>query len=87
MGDDKCRIHLCVIREMNMMAVLNLKMSQDWYTPPTGNHQNADLKVGDLVLIKNQAPHSTFDVKYKPSYCIVKKIGRKLLACKTQPGK
>ena len=28
-GDDKCRIHLNAMREIYMMAVLNLKMSQD----------------------------------------------------------
>ena len=65
------------MREIYMMAVLNLKMSWDWYPPLTGSPQNTDLKVGDLVLIKNQAPHSTFDTKYKPGYCIVKKIREK----------
>ena len=29
MGDNKCRIHLDVMREIYMMAVLNLKMSRD----------------------------------------------------------
>ena len=77
MGDDECRIHLNVMREIYMMAVLNFKMSWDHYPPLTGNPQTADLKVGDLILIKNQAPHSTFDAKYKPSYCIMKKIGEK----------
>ena len=60
-----------------MMAVLNLKISQDRYPPPTGNPQNTDLNVGDLNLIKNQAPQTTFDAKYKASYCTVKKIGEK----------
>ena len=43
MGDDKCRIHLDAMREIYMMAVLNLKISQDWYPPPTGNPCNTDL--------------------------------------------
>ena len=29
-------------------------MSWDQYPPPIGNPQNADLKVGDLIFIKNQ---------------------------------
>ena len=71
MGDNECRIHIDAMREM--MAVLNLKMSWDQYPSPTGNPRNTDLKVGDLILIKNQVPHSTFDAKYKTIYCIVKK--------------
>ena len=67
-----------------MTAILNLKMPHDWYSPLTGNPQNADLKIGDLTVIKNQAPHATFDPKDKPSYHNMKKIGEKLLMYKTQ---
>ena len=77
MGDDKYEIHLDAMQELYMMAILNLKMSQDQYPPPTGNPLNTDLKVGGLVLIKNQTPQSVFDTKYKPSYHSVKKIGKK----------
>ena len=70
-----------------MMAVLNLKMSQDQYPPPTGNPCNTNLKVGDLILIKNQAPQSAFDAKYKPSYHIVKKKGDKALDMQDPTGK
>ena len=75
------------MREIYVMAVLNLQMSWDWYPPQTSNHKNADLKVGDLILIKTQAPHSTFVVKYKPVYCIVKKIGEKAFDVQDQTGK
>ena len=64
-GDNECRIHLNALREIYMIAILNLKMSHDQYPPPTGFPQNTDLKTGD------HAPHLTFDAKYKPSYCIV----------------
>ena len=37
MGGDICRIYLDAMREIYMMTVLNLKMSQDQYPPPTGN--------------------------------------------------
>ena len=87
MGDDTCRIHLNAMREIYMMAVLNLKMSPDWYPPQTGNPQNTDLKVGDLILIKNQTPQSAFDTKYKPSYHIVKKIGEKPFDVQDPTGK
>ena len=69
------------------MAVLNLKMSQDQYPPPTGNPYNTDLKVGDLILIKNQVPQSAFNAKYKPSYGIVKKIGDKAFDVHNPTGK
>ena len=59
----------------------------DQYPSPTGNPQNADLKVRDLILIKNQTPHSTFDAKYKPSHHIVKKIGEKAFDMKDPTGK
>ena len=87
MGDDKCRIHLDAMHGIYMMAVLNLKMPQDWYPPPTGNPCNTDLKVEDLVLVKNQAPQSIFDAKYKPGYCIVKKIGDKAFDVQDPTGK
>ena len=37
MGDDECKIHLDAMREVYMLAVLNLKMSHDRYPPPMGN--------------------------------------------------
>ena len=60
-----------------MLEVLNLKMSLDIYLPPTGNPHNDELKIGDLVLIKNQTPQSPFDAMYKPSHRIIKKISDK----------
>ena len=77
MGDDECKIHLDAMREVYMLAVLNLKMSCDRHPSPTGNLHNDELKIGYLVLIKNQTPQSPFNAKYKPSYQIIKKIGDK----------
>ena len=37
MGEEACRIPLNAMREIYMIAALNLKMSQDQYLPPTGN--------------------------------------------------
>ena len=59
MGDDKCRIHLDAMQKIYMMVVLNLKIFQDLHPPPTGNPQNTDLTVGDLILIKNHTPQSS----------------------------
>ena len=70
-----------------MIAVLNLKMSHDQYPPPTGNPGNTDIKIGHLILIKNQAPHSMFDVKNKLSYHIAKKIGEKVFDVQDPTGK
>ena len=49
-GDNECRIHLDAMRDIYMMAVLNLKMSWDQYPPLTGNPWNVDFKIGDLIL-------------------------------------
>ena len=47
-----------------MLAVLNF--SHDRYPQPTCYPNNDELKIGDLVLIKNQIPQSPFDARYKP---------------------
>ena len=74
MGRDECKIHLVTMREGYMLAVLNLKMSHNRYPPPTSNEE---LRIGDLVLIKNQTLQSPFDARYKPSCRVIKKIGDK----------
>ena len=40
-----------------------------------------------MILIKNQAPQTAFDVKYKPSYHIVKKIRKKAFDVQDPIGK
>ena len=42
-----------------------------------GNPCNDEVKIGDLVLIKNQSPQSPFKARYKPNFTIIKKIGEK----------
>ena len=59
---------LHTMREVYLLAVLNLKMFHDRYPPPVGNPYNDELKIGDLVVIKNQTPQSPFDAKYTPGY-------------------
>ena len=65
------------MKEVYMLAVLNLKTSLYRYQQPTGNLHNEELKIGDLVLIKNQTLQLPFDAKYKLSYRIIKRIGDK----------
>ena len=64
------------MREIYMIAILNFKMSHDQYPPPTGNPQNIDLKTGDMIIIKIQTPHSTFDGKYKHTLSHSEKVNR-----------
>ena len=70
MGDEGCRIYLDAIREIYMMAVLNLKVARDRCPPLTLDPNKAEFKVGDMVLLKNHAQTNTFDAKYKPSFKI-----------------
>ena len=86
MGDDECKIHLDAMREVYMLAVLNLKMSCNRY-PPMGNPLNEELKIGGLVLIKNQMPQPSFDAKYKPSYRIIKQVCNKSFNVQDPTGK
>ena len=87
MVDDDCKIHLDAMRQVYVLAVLNLKMSHDRYPPPIGNPHNEELKIGDLVLIKNQTLQSSFNAKYKPSYRKFKRIGDKSFDMQDPTGK
>ena len=55
MGDDRCKIDLDTMREIYMMVVLNLKIARDKYPPLTCDPDNTDIKVGNMVLLKNHA--------------------------------
>ena len=52
MGNHECKIHLDAVREVYMLAVLNLKMSCNRHPPPMDNPHNEELKIGDIMLIK-----------------------------------
>ena len=56
------------------MAVLNLKMEWDKSPSPIKDPSKANLKIGDMVLLRNHTPKDTFDSKYKSSFWICKKI-------------
>ena len=43
MGNVECKILLDAMKEVYMLAVLNLKMSHDRYPPPMGNPNNEEL--------------------------------------------
>ena len=79
MDNDECKIHLDAMGKVYMLAVLNLKMSPDRYPPPMGNLHSGELKIRDLVLIKNQTLQSPYNARYKPSYRIIKRIGNKVI--------
>ena len=87
MDDVECKINLDAMREVYMLGVLNLKMSHNRYPPPTGNPCNEELKIGDLVLIKNQTLQSPFNARYKPSYRIIQRIGDKSFKMQDPTGK
>ena len=65
------------MREMYMLVVLNSKVSHNRHSLPAGNPHNEELKIGDLVLTKNQTLQLPFNAKYKPCYRIIKRIGDK----------
>ena len=52
-----------------------------------GNPYNKELKIGDLVLIKNQTLQSPFDTKYKLSYRIIQRIVNKSFDVQDPTGK
>ena len=60
--------------EIYMMAILNLKTERDKCPPPIRDLDKTDFKIGDMVLVQNHTPKDTFDLKYKTSFRICKKI-------------
>ena len=78
MGDKKYRIHLDAMQEIYTMSVLNLKMALDKCLPPVTDLNKTNFRIGGMALIKNHTPKDTFDLKYKPSFRICRKISDKV---------
>ena len=87
MGDEKCRIHLDAIWEVYMMAVINIKMARDKCPSLISDCDKTNFKIGDMVLIRNHTPEDIFDLKYKPSFRICKKISDKAFDVQDGAGK
>ena len=79
MGDQKCKIHLDAFWEINMMAILNLKLEESnvllWLERDQGK---TEFKVEDMVLLNNHTPTDAFNTKYKPNFRICKRISDKV---------
>ena len=74
MEDWECKIQLDTMRELYMMAVLNVKTARDKCCPPIWDPDMAEFKVGDMV---SYTPTSVFDTKYEPSFKTCKWISDK----------
>ena len=70
-----------------MMAILNLKNARDKCPPPVRDPDKTDFKIGDMVFIKNHTPNDTFDLKYKSSFQICKRILDKAFNIQNSTGK
>ena len=77
MVDEGFKIQLDAMREIYKMAVLNLKTARDKCHPPIQDPDNAELKIEDMILLKNHAPTDAFDAKYKHKFRICKQISDK----------
>ena len=87
MDDEKCRIHLDTMKEIYMMAALNLKMAWDRSPSPTKDPSKINFKIGNMVLLRNHTFKHSFDSKYKPSFWICKKISDKTFEVQDNLGK
>ena len=87
MGNEKCRIHLDVMCEIYMMAVLNLRMALDKSPPIIKDPSKANFKRGNMVLLGNHTPKETFCPKYKLRFQICKKISDKAFEVQDNLGK
>ena len=61
MGDEECKIYLDAMKEIYMMAVINLKRAGGKCPPTTQAPDKPEFKV-DMVLLQNHAPTNPFDM-------------------------
>ena len=73
MGDEECKIHLDKMREVYMLAVLNLIISHDRYPPPMGNPCNEELKNGRFSADKESGSSVTIQCKVQTKLLIIKR--------------
>ena len=59
-----------------MMAVLLFKMEREKFPPPIRDLNKRNLKIRDMVLIKNHIAQDTFDLKYKLAVKFVRTFGQ-----------
>ena len=70
-----------------MMAVPNLKVARVGCSSLMRNPDKAEIKVGDMVLLKNHVPTNAFHAKYKSSFRICKCISDKAFDVQDSAGK
>ena len=66
MEEEKYIIHLDAMRDTYVMTVINLKTARDNFPPHTKDLHDADVKVGDMVPLKNhtQLQHLTLNIRH-----------------------
>ena len=69
--------------EIYRIAVLNLKVAR----PPIKDPNKSNLKVEDMVLLKNHTPTTASDYKYKPSFIICKQLSDNTFDVQDSTGK
>ena len=62
-------------------------MARDKFTPPIRYPDKTNFKIGDMVLIRDHAPKDNFDLKYKTSFRIYKKVSKKAFDIQGSAGK
>ena len=70
-----------------MLAVLSFKIARHKCLSPIWDQDKVEFKVGDMVLLKNNAPTNAFYSKYKPSFRICKQISDKAFDVHNSTGK
>ena len=61
-----------------MMNIMSLKRARDQDSPKM-NQSTPSFRVGDMLLIRNHSRDSPFDMKYIPSYRIIKIINEPVI--------
>ena len=80
-------MYLDAMREIYLMAVLNLMTTRGKCLPPTWDPVKTQFKVGDMVLLKSHSSTSAFNAKYNPVSKSVNGYLIKLLMYKIVHGK
>ena len=85
-GERGGHLHLDALQHLYVVTVENLKRARENEHTETETNLQNDLKIGDLVLVRN-VNSGIFEPKYSPNYRIIAIYGNNHIAVKSPDGK
>ena len=85
-GERGGHLHLNTLQHLYAVKAENLKRAREKETAETETNLRTELKIGDLVLVRNMNS-GVFEPKYSPNYRIIAIHGKNHIAVKAPDGK